>query len=102
MAVINRRLSSGTLGTSNATLYTVPTGKSTIIKSITLCNITDTSVTLTLKLNGVELYLDKSINAKDTLIINPLDQIIGSTELIEGSASASAAIKYMISGKEFS
>jgi len=98
--VTNKRLAAGTLSDSNATLYTVPASTTTIVKSLALCNTTAGAVTVTLKLNGIEILSGKSLAANETYILSSLDQIIGAGELIEGSASATSAIKYYISGKE--
>jgi len=98
--VTNKRLAAGTLSDSNATLYTVPTSTTTIVKSLILCNTTAAAVTVTLKLNGIEIMSGKSLAANETYMLSSLDQIIGAAELIEGSASAASAIKYYISGKE--
>lgn len=98
--VTNKRLAAGTLSNSNATLYTAPASTTTIVKSLALCNTTAAAVTVTLKLNGIEIMAGKSLAANETYMLSSLDQIIGAAELIEGSASAAASIKYYISGKE--
>lgn len=98
--VTNKRLAAGTLSDSNTTLCTVPASTTTIVKSLALCNTTARAVTVTLKLNGIEIMAGKSLAANETYILSSLDQIIGAAELIEGSASAAASIKYYISGKE--
>jgi len=102
MAAISKRLAAGTLSDSNGTLYSAPsaTGAITIIKSLALCNVTAGAVTATIKLNGVEILSGKSLAANETYILSGLDQVIGASELIEGSASAAASIKFYISGKE--
>jgi len=102
MAAINKRLASGTLSDTNATLYTAPSasGAITVIKSLTLCNIAATAVTVTLKLDGTEIISGKSLAANETYMLSQMDQIIEAGDLIEGLASAAAAIKYYISGKE--
>lgn len=101
MSITNNRLCSGTLADSNATLYTAAatSGLYVIIKSLTLCNKTASAATVTLKLDGVEIYSALSIAANTTVIVTGLDQIIEAEELIEGSASAASAINYYISGK---
>lgn len=100
MATVDTRLCKGALSDSNATLYTVPTGTKTIVKSISLCNVTSSAVTLTLKLAGTELYAGHSLAANASVSIQCLDQIIEAGELIEGSASSASAIAYYMSGKE--
>ena len=98
--VTDKRLCKGTLSDSNATLYTAPASTKTIVKSLSLCNITSGAITLTLKLAGTELYSGYSLAANSSVNIQCLDQIILTTELIEGSASATDSITYYISGKE--
>jgi len=98
--VTDERLCKGTLSDSNATLYTVPTGTKTIAKSLSLCNTTGAAVTITLKLAGTELYAGHSLAANASVNIQCLDQILEAGELIEGSASVAAAVKYYLSGKE--
>lgn len=97
--VTDERLCKGTLSDSNATLYTVPTGTKTIVKSLSLCNTTGAAVTATLKLAGTEIY-SVSVGANSTIHVQSLDQIIEAGELIEGSASVASAVKYYMSGKE--
>lgn len=98
----NKRLCSGTLSNSNATLYTAPVsaGAITIVRSILLYNNSDTAATVTLKLDSIELLGAFSLAARTEKIISGLDQIIEASELIEGSSGTDAVIKYMISGTE--
>ena len=100
MAIVTKRLCHGVLTDSNATLYTVPTGGKAIVKSLALCNAGAAAVTVTLKLGGVALYSEYSIDSKETVVIGQLDQVLDSAELIEGLASAATSISYHISGKE--
>lgn len=51
-------------------------------------------------LNGIEILAGYALAAKKTVTIPMIDQIIHAGELIEGLASAEAAINYYISGKE--
>lgn len=102
MAVINKRLASGTLSDTNGTLYTAPSaaGAITIVKSLILCNTAATAVTITIKLGGIEILSGKGLAANETYILSQIDQVIEANELIEGLASAASAIKYYLSGKE--
>jgi len=102
MAAINKRLCSGTLPGSNGTLYTAPSasGAITIVKSLILCNTTGGAVTVTIKLAGVEIISGKSLAANETYPLTGLDQIVGASELIEGSAGSASAVTYYLSGKE--
>lgn len=102
MAITNKRLCSGTLSDSNATIYTAPSeaGAIAIVKSLTLCNAGAAAVTVTLKLDTIAIYSEYSLDAHETISIQDIDQILEASELIEGLASAADSIKYYLSGKE--
>ena len=100
MANISKRLCSGTLPGSNTTLYTVPSSTYTIVKSVVLCNTSGNTVAVSLKLDGKEIISAHDLAAYDSLIIPNLDQIIESTELIQGFADTGSVVDYCISGIE--
>jgi hypothetical protein len=100
MATTDKRLCSGTLADSNATLYTVPAVTKTIIKALTLCNKTASPATVIIKFAGVEVIYTYTILGYDTITIPFFDQMIDATELIEGSASSATTVNYYMSGKE--
>jgi hypothetical protein len=104
MATVDKRLCSGTLSATNATLYTAPStaGSFVVIKAITLCNKTASMATVTLKLDGIEVVAAYPIEARDTITIPFIDHILEASELIEGLAGTASAINYYISGKEVS
>lgn len=89
----------GTLGTANATLATVPTAKTYIIKEITLANKTAAAATATIKFDGVNIVPAKSVGANDALVVD-LSSVITATKLIEGLAGTASAIDVRISGLE--
>lgn len=101
MAIVNKRLCSGVLSDTNATLYTAPStsGLITIVKQLTICNTSASAVTITLKLDGIEIYSAYSL-AANTTEHKLIDQIIEASELIEVSASTADVVKYYVSGKE--
>lgn len=101
---MDKRLCKGTLADANATLYTSPAveGGYTVIKAITLCNKTATDQKVTIKFAGTEVIAEHAVAANDTVTIPFIDQIINTTELIEGLCDAANAITYYISGKELS
>jgi hypothetical protein len=101
MAIINKRLASGTLSNAKATLYTVTAGKTVIIKAITLCNTSASAATITLYLDSIEILSGYSLAANTYLHIPQLDQILESEELLEGLSGTDAVIDYYISGKQF-
>lgn len=100
MAITDKRLCKGTLGNSNATLYTAPAGTTVIVKALTLCNYSSSAATATIKFDGTEVIATHSIAAYDTITIPFIDQILDPEELIEGSAGTASSINYYISGKE--
>jgi len=97
----DKRLCSGTLSDSNATLYTAPSGVGdyVIIKAVTLCNKTASAATVTIKLDGVEVIGGYTVLGNDTITIPFMDQIIEASEIIEGSSGTASAVNYYISGK---
>lgn len=97
MADTLKLLGKGTLTTSEATLYTVPASTTTIVKSIILCNKTDTDATVNLKFAGTEIYVEHKVALKDTLCIQ-LTSVLEATATIIGKASAADTINYYISG----
>lgn len=100
MAVTNKKLASGTLSDSEATLYTVPASTKTIVKSVTLCNTSATAATVTIKFDGVAIWSELSIEANATLHIPQLDHIVEAAKLVKGLSGTDAVIDYYISGKE--
>ena len=99
-ATVDMRLGKGTLTDSNATLYTVPAATKTIIKALTLCNITASAATVSISFASISVIYTYTLLAYDTITIPFFDQIIEATEVIEGSASSSSAITYYMSGKQ--
>ena len=97
MADTLKMLGKGTLGTTEATMYTVPISTKTIVKSIILCNKTDTDATVNLKFAGTEIYVEHKVALKDTLCIQ-LTSVLEATATIIGKASAADTINYYISG----
>ncbi len=102
MATLNKKLAHGTLADAKATLYTTPASTQTIIKSLILCNKTATARTVDLYFGGRLVLKSYTISAYDTYILPKIDSIIDAAELIEGNASATTAIDYIICGKEVS
>jgi hypothetical protein len=100
MANALKKLASGTLADSSGTLYTA-TAVQAIVKSITLCNKTDTAATATITFDSVNVINTHSIAAYDSLVIQ-MTHIIESGDIIAGEAGTASAIDYYISGVEVS
>lgn len=101
MADVLKKLGSGTLTTSSATLYTAPASTQAIVKCITLCNKTSSAATATITFDSVNIINTHSIAAYDSLVV-PLTHIIEAEDLIAGLAGTGSAIDYYISGMEVS
>jgi len=99
MADTLKLLGKGTLGTTEATLYTVPANTTTVVKSIILCNKTAADATANIKFADTEIYLEHAVTAKDTLCIQ-LTSVLEANETIKGLAGTADAINYYISGIE--
>ena len=99
MADTIKKIYRGLPATSNGTLYSVPASTTTIIKSVTLCNITSTPATITLKAGGTTFVNAYTITANNTVILTDVG-IMSAGELIEGSQGTNGAISVWISGME--
>ncbi len=99
MADTLKKLASGTLGTTEATLYTVPASTKTIVKSIILCNKTSSDKYATITFAGTDVIYQHTVKAKDTLVVQ-MTAILEASATIAGLASVASAINYYISGIE--
>lgn len=100
MADALKGLAEGTLGTGSGTLYTCPASTATIVKTISLSNITATDATATIILRGKSLLTGHVIPANDSLILRDIGHILEAAETITGLAGTGSAIDYIISGME--
>jgi hypothetical protein len=93
--------------TSNATLYTVTTGASQIIKNILLNNTTASDATITLNIVPTggsasttnRLLSAYTVKANDTVAID-CSIVMNSTDFVSGLQGTSGAITAIISGVE--
>jgi hypothetical protein len=99
MADTLKRLTKGTLGTTSATLYTVPASTKTILKEIILCNKTATDATVTITIDGATIIGAKTVTKNDTYVIE-FHSVIETGITITGLAGTTNAIDYYISGIE--
>lgn len=99
MADTLKNLYGGTLGTSSATLYTVPASTKAILKEIILCNKTSTDTTATIIVNGITVIGGKNIPKSETYVVE-FHSIIEAEKIITGLAGTSSAIDIYISGIE--
>ena len=87
------------LGTSAATLYTVPGSTTTIVKQIALCNTAAAARTVTIHLvpsggsasaTNAILY-EVSVDAKSTTFVN-LSAVMATGDILQGSASVGTSV----------
>jgi hypothetical protein len=100
MPTIIKALARGTLGTSNATLYTVPSATNTTVTNIIICNTDSSDQTFSLLLDGIEIFSNTTVVANGVVSMD-LKQTLAATKIISGSASV-GAVKYHINGVEIS
>jgi hypothetical protein len=103
LAVTAKRLYAGLItSTSQITAYTVPAGKTVIVKQIAISN-TDSvaSHKISVFLAGVNIITNFSISASDTIILD-LSQVLNAGEAIAIQADTANALTVFISGVEVS
>jgi hypothetical protein len=100
MPNVAKALARGSFATSSATLYTVPASTTTVVTNIVITNASTTSGTFDLLLDGVDLFDLVTVAAQTSLVID-LKQVLATTKVIAGFASATT-MRYHISGMEIS
>lgn len=93
--VLFRGAATTTVGT---TLYTVPSGRTTIVSNIAVTNTSASAQTFTIALAGTALHTTTSIAANSTAYVD-LKQVLAATNTITGGASATS-VNFHISGIE--
>ncbi|MEO2260700.1 hypothetical protein ABGV43_27755 [Paenibacillus amylolyticus] len=100
-----KKLFAGVLTTVDTTVYTVPDGKTAIVKSITLCNTSSADYTIALLMGGRKglgnnwVTSSKVIKAYDTLVIPCMDYALADGGKIR-LWSSGGSITTRISGEE--
>ncbi|MER2061425.1 MAG: hypothetical protein ABS894_00690 [Aerococcus urinaeequi] len=98
MADIIKKLYGGYMPTVTTSIYTAPTGKRTVIKSMTVCNSSPTTQTFHVMLNNIPFVWLRSIKPYETLVIPVFDQVLTSGQYISVLASAASSIHVRLSG----
>lgn len=105
MATTTKALFRGAATTSVTTnLYTVPAATTTVITNIVIANTANAAGTFTVALgaSGSEVLLFDAVEiAADSSIVVDLKQVLPTTHVIDGGASATT-INFHISGVEIS
>jgi hypothetical protein len=100
MPTVTKALARTAAATTSTTLYTVPSGTTTVVSNIVICNPTGSAVTASMTINAIDLLGSVSIAANSTAFFD-LKQVIPATQVIAGSAS-STSVDFHISGVEIS
>ena len=90
----------GAAPTSNTTLYTVPSGKTTLVNSLVVVNTASAVATFDMSFDSIQIANDVVIPANDSLILE-LKQVLEASDVLAGLASAST-VNFHISGLEIS
>jgi len=98
MATTTKALARTAAATSSTTLYTVPASTTAVITNIAVTNTAATAGTFTIKLDAVDLVSGAAIAANTTAFFD-LKQVLATTKVIAGSASATT-VNFHISGVE--
>jgi len=98
MATTTKALARTAAATSSTTLYTVPASTTAVVTNIAVTNTAATAATFTLKLDAVDLVSGAAIAANTTAFFD-LKQVLATTKVIAGSASATT-VNFHISGVE--
>lgn len=99
MANTAKNLSTSQLGTTLTTIYTVPASTSTIVKHISLCNLTASQVTVDVVVNGRYLLKSYPIPANGAYR-EDLSAVIPAGATIQALASGATSIDAILSGVE--
>jgi hypothetical protein len=100
MPTVTKALARTAAATTSTTLYTVPSGTTTVVSNIVICNPTGSAVTASMTINAIDLLGSVSIAANSSAFFD-LKQVIPATQVIAGSAS-STSVDFHISGVEIS
>jgi hypothetical protein len=103
----SKKLYWGTPGTTETTLYTVPTSTTTFIKEIWLCNTTSTAATISLSIvnsggaagTGNRILQAYSVPPNGVVVI-ACQEHMDAGDVISGLQGTSGAINLRISGVE--
>jgi hypothetical protein len=98
MANTFKNLFRGSASTTSQTLYTVPSSTTTLVNNILVANSASTDATYSLSLNGVAIATAVNVPKNDTAILD-IKQVLSSTQIIAGFASAST-VTFHVAGLE--
>jgi hypothetical protein len=100
MANTFKALFRGAAPTSSTTLYTVPSGTTTLVNSLVVVNTASALATFDMSFDSIQIANDVNIPGNDSLILE-LKQVLEASDVLAGLASAST-VNFHISGLEIS
>jgi hypothetical protein len=100
MANTFKALFRGAAPTSSTTLYTVPSGTTTLVSSLVVVNTASAVATFDMSFDSIQIANDVSVPGNDSLILE-LKQVLEASDVLAGLASAST-VNFHISGLEIS
>lgn len=98
MATTSKVLFRGAASTSSTTLYTTPSGTTTVVTNVSVTNTSSSSASFTLSLDGIAFASGVVVAGNDTTSIDT-KQVLVATDTITGLASATT-VNFHISGVE--
>jgi hypothetical protein len=98
MATTSKVLARTAAATSSTTLYTAPSGTTTVVTNIVICNPTSSAVSASMTINAIDILGSVAIAANSSAFFD-LKQVVPATQVIAGSAT-STAVDFHISGVE--
>ena len=101
MATTPKKLYIGKPSTSIATVYTVPSSTTTILKNIVLVNTTASDAVVTIQAGGQDFVSGYTVAAKDTVVID-LSIVLNASDTIRASQVTASAVNVFVSGVEVS
>ena len=85
---------------AETTLYTVPTGTTSIVKHATVHNESSGVAEVTIKLNDTEMFKQKLAADEERPLLFMLNATLGAAKTIKASCDTASAVNIMIGGNE--
>lgn len=96
-----KRLGKGTVDQSPLVVYSVPEDFITIIKTVSLCNIGDQTINVSVELGGVRIVSDKELEPNDLFNKGAFDHLLYANEELKIiTDDEDDNIAYYVSGKQ--
>lgn len=80
-----------------ATVYT--SSGTTVVKSITLCNIVAATAKVTITMAGKNVLYNYEVGTRSTIVLSTLDVVLANNETITVVADTASSVDILISGR---